>query len=69
MNTLLDAKADGKEGERRRGEVMVGSGGDESLGVWGTVCGRGFTHREANVACRQLGFASAETFILSSATR
>ena len=28
-------------------------------GQWGTVCGRKFRTKEAHVACRQLGFASA----------
>ena len=45
----------------------VGSGG-EMLGIWGAVCGIGFRLKEANVACRQLGFSSAYNFELSSET-
>lgn len=44
-----------------------GSGEDMS-GIWGSVCGIGFTLKEANVACRQLGFAAASRFELSSKT-
>ncbi|CAI8003368.1 Scavenger receptor cysteine-rich type 1 protein M130 [Geodia barretti] len=33
--------------------------GEDNLGEWGTVNGRKFGLREANVACRQLGFYSA----------
>lgn len=40
--------------------------GDDSIGTWGTVCGMGFRLREAHVACRQLGFATAIKFELSS---
>ena len=29
---------------------------------WGTVCSNRFNTRDANVACRQLGFAEAEAF-------
>ena len=32
------------------------------LGQWGTVCANGFGRREADVACRQLGFTSADDY-------
>ena len=50
--------------------LLEGAGnGEDSVGTWGTVCGMGFTLREAHVACRQLGFAAAIKFELSSQTR
>ena len=66
IDTLLAGERRKGGGERRREEVGSGA---ESLGVWGTVCGKGFTLREAHVACKQLGFSSAEMFVLSSATQ
>lgn len=62
MNTLL--KDEGDEDEDDEDE---GSGGT-TTGAWGSVCGVGFTLTEANVACRQLGFAAAWKFELSSET-
>ncbi|EDV19930.1 uncharacterized protein TRIADDRAFT_16992, partial [Trichoplax adhaerens] len=29
-------------------------------GIWGTVCGRGFSQKEADVVCRQLGYEKAD---------
>lgn len=44
-------------------DALLGAGKtgseDDAIGTWGTVCGVGFTLREARVACRQLGFAAA----------
>lgn len=42
--------------------------GETASGSWGSVCGIGFSLKEANVACRQLGFAAAWKFELSSIT-
>ena len=40
-------------------KVHAGSG-EEYGGKWGTVCGQGFSMKEAHVACRQLGFQGAQ---------
>ena len=36
-------------------------------GEWGTVCDRSFTQKEANIACRALGYGSAKS-VLRQAT-
>jgi len=36
-----------------------------SPGVWGTVCGKGFSMKEAHVACKQMGYARALKWELS----
>ena len=36
---------------------------------WGTVCSRGFDNRDANVACRQLGYAEADAAAVASDLR
>lgn len=33
--------------------------GEENEGRWGTICGHGFSMKEAHVACRQLGYRGA----------
>lgn len=70
MNTLLKDDEDEGEDDEDEGEDDEddeGSGGT-TTGAWGSVCGVGFTLTEANVACRQLGFAAAWKFELSSQT-
>jgi len=53
------------DGVPMKGLVMTRMGVEASQenmpgypGLWGTVCGTGFTEREANVACREMGFAA-----------
>lgn len=38
---------------------------DSSAEKWGTICIEGFTMYSANTACKQLGFARAESFSLA----
>ena len=33
---------------------------------WGTVCGRGFDIKDANVACRQLGYSRAMSYRINN---
>lgn len=40
----------------------------DTPGVWGTVCGSGFSMVEAHVACKQLGYTRALKWELSSNT-
>lgn len=42
--------------------TLLDGSGEDTMGTWGTVCGVGFSFREAHVACRQLGFSSAIKF-------
>lgn len=37
-------------------------------GVWGTICGNHWTVNEANVICRELGYARSLSFSMFSST-
>ena len=41
-------------------EHQLHGSGEENGGKWGTVCGQGFSIKEAHVACRQMGFQGAQ---------
>ena len=48
---------------RTRGSAVSWSGRLEvyANGEWGTVCERGFDQKDANIACRALGYGSAKS--------
>ena len=58
----------GSTGVSGRLEIFIETGetsaGEE--GEWGTVCGDTFTMREANVACRQLGYHGASNWTFAT---
>ena len=58
----------GSTGVSGRLEIFIEMGdtsaGEE--GEWGTVCGDTFTMREANVACRQLGYRGVSNWTFAT---